>query len=411
MLFIKYCLKKQSFLLASVLITCILFSSCKDDDDIIVVKDRQEMLLWQGMSHEWQYNHRVNRLGDWLTPNQKKPNTTSYIHTHSGASGSGSDRVVFKNYASRVQSEHIRFFHNKIKTSLAGSENSTSVVSIEVVTDIPEDMLDYQNFEVILNGFDMYPTQKSEDPQLQGDGTADKLFEFGCMINEANKTSDDQLEFDLDIKFGADCESPECTRGASNDFFDYQLTFYYIVIGYNDELHLTTKSFNNNYSWEKPSTPRADSDINEIFKEDHRLNDVTIQGENSPEWSTGLTLFKGFDFYIEEGEGGFTGDIVEHPHLLALDLSILNEEYDASSDQMTLDLDLFFKNWTAPIPFVSFGNAGAIDFNAHLTLLQFQDDVAITHNTSEGKIDWYTNPLFNDPPNTGRSLNIQEIIF
>ncbi len=400
---------KYSLILS--LLFVLIFTSCEQDDDVIIVKESNEMLLWQGMSHEWRYNHRVNRMGDWLLPNDIQSIIPSYIHKHSAASGSGADYLDFKSYSSRVVSEDMLFFNNKIKTQIQGVENSTSVASIEIQTEIPEEMLQYENYEVILNGFDMYPTQRDEDPNLLGDASADKVFEFSCLFGEAIKMEDDSLKFDLEIKFGADCASFECSNGPAINYFDYQLTFHYVVIGFNDDVVVTTKSFNNNYAWDKPSTPNANSDVNEIFKEDFRLNNVSIAGTNGSNWSNGITLFKGFNFQIEKGAGGFTGDIIEFPHLLSLDLAILDENYNAATDLMTFDLDLFFKNWTVPIPPLSFGSAGKIDFNADLALLQFEGNTTITPNTSEGTILWNANPLFPEPPNTDKSVSRKVINF
>lgn len=376
--------------------------SCNEDESLRLSTNKQSTLIWQGTYHDWTYNHRVNRMGDWIDDADYSDGFTAKLR-HSAASGIGGDVNTYKTFTTAVTTTaDVAFSTGQSSAIIQGAEGSVSSVTIPVEMAIQNP--DHAEALILLNGFDMY-ARPGVSENLIGDGQADKLFHFKVFTANQERAISIQggfvaIRFDLVIELGADCASPECSSGPNVDFFDYQVTIaYQLITASESDLSITSSSLSNAYSWER----NLENGANEIKREDFRLNDQTISGPGN---SGGATLgISSISFTNQKGFGGFDGNSLEYPHMLNFDLAVFNEEYDASSGQMTFDADLFFKNWRAPVPPVSFGGGGSTQFEVGVELLQFHDaSMVIEPRPVTGSITWFTNPLNPSPPTIGASL-------
>lgn len=68
------------------------------------IKPHNKAIIWRGMEHKWTYNHRINRMGNYVSFDGKKG-----YSLHSSATGLGSDSSFSKTYYTYVESPNLFF--------------------------------------------------------------------------------------------------------------------------------------------------------------------------------------------------------------------------------------------------------------------------------------------------------------
>ena len=64
-------------------------------------------VIWMGFEHEWTYNHRLNRLGDYVSQPEFDGFEHPVKHYHTGATGLGWDEALFTSYYTVVKANGI----------------------------------------------------------------------------------------------------------------------------------------------------------------------------------------------------------------------------------------------------------------------------------------------------------------
>ena len=387
-------------LLTFILVCSFLLAGCDEDSTGTRLAEEKITAIWQGTYHDWTYNHRVNRMGDWIDDALFENGAFSAKLRHSAASGIGADRNSYKSFITFVRTtSDVEFYYGKTTIILQGEEGSISGDRIRVTVPIegPERVVRL----LTINGFDMY-SRPGVSMDLLGDGQADKLFHFRVAFESVSiaETSDGwEASFSMDVSLGANCTSPECSSGPVNDFFDYEVTIaWQLILGDLGDLVSTFSLLENSYEWERPLGDRT----NYIKREDFRLKDQQIQGQ--PGFEAGTVGLRYINFNVEKGLGGFDGTDLEHPHMQYFDMALFDQSYDPATGSISFDADLFFRNWSPPIPPVSFGGGGSLDFEIGAILIQFKEGSSETVEYG-GEILWLTNPLNPSPPNIGAAIN------
>lgn len=357
-------------------------------------------VLWQGFYHEWNINHRVNRLGDWVSDAQMNDNNLRAVFSHSAASGSAADVLNYLTFFTYLKTDKAKFFSSQVRTAIRGREATTTTKVITVKGKWPAELSKYQHATIVLNGFDLY-CRSTDDGKIMGTGNADKLSQLFIDVDKLKFDGDD-FEFDLTVKLGADCDSPECLNFSpgDNEWFDYNLTVAYQVIAYNEGVHVSSKELSQYYKWRKPFKTRPDIDPNEIFRNDKTLVNQKIQGATG--YNVGVPLISKLEIQLPKGKGGIIRKRMETPHLLSLDMAITDYTYVPGSGSCVFNADLFFKNWKPNMHPLSYGNDGSTSIRLGVKLLQVNDPNVISEEQSvKGVINWQTTQLeqrqANDP--------------
>jgi hypothetical protein len=163
---------------------------------------KHSAIIWQGYHHEWEYNHRINRMGSYVAQKKDKDGTNQTVVGHTAASGTGNDTAHFKDFVTEVRSaEGVAFQSGYAETEVECQRGDLTpfVICIDDLELSPE-LQGCDTYTVVLNGFDIYALQHSEkiitfdidvtEPTLNADGTKARLYIVG------------HLRFD--------CRSPEC---------------------------------------------------------------------------------------------------------------------------------------------------------------------------------------------------------
>ena len=359
--------------------------------------------IWQGFYHDWTYNHRVNRMGDWIS-DVDHSNGFKAKFNHSAASGIGGDELSYTTFVTAVRTgADVNFKAGTISTIVQGSEGDAETVYVPIQVIFEDAHFDVA--DVLLNGFDMYSRPRGS-LDLIGDGQADKLWFLFINFHEVEVSYEGAntiVDFTTRISVGGDCTSPECSN---NNFFDYQVTVaYQVIAGGSNELMISNDYFaKSEYSWQRPMNAGA----NEIHREDYTKEDFLLEGQ--PGFDLGFAGIASVFFRTTKGLGGFDGTSLEYPHMLNFDMAVHNSSYDVTSGDLSLDVDVFFKNWMAPVPPLSFGAGGSVQFSTKLKLIQIADEEGIVESGSySNSIIWQTNPFNPAPPTGPASLKEVEV--
>lgn len=202
--------------------------------------------VWQGFSNYWTYNHRLNRLGDFISQSSET-NKNYCTQTHTAATGLGKDSAYFQSNYAIVESNNISFFAGKINFKLAGKEGNAFTIKKIIKWQPTNNLKDKDIYVAFLNGFDIIST-----------ASADKLTLLNINIENPiyNKYSN-TLSFSLEATLNTDCKSIECNW--IHDVFDYSLDVHYLIIGANkNEISSQEISYYKKTDWDKKTEIQAD---------------------------------------------------------------------------------------------------------------------------------------------------------
>jgi hypothetical protein len=196
--------------------------------------------VWQGFEHQWKYNHRLNRLGDFIAqaPNQAQmPQYISSVHT--GATGLGKDSATYKSYFSVIKSEELAYFPGIENFTLKGKQGKYFEITRTIF--VPKQYLQNTNqFVSILNGFDIVSNAGADKIQLLNLEITD--------VMPSNKN--DTFQFRIKIALVFNCTSFECNR--FNKKFDYNITIRYLLLNAkNNKIASTKIPYQHKMSWTK----------------------------------------------------------------------------------------------------------------------------------------------------------------
>jgi hypothetical protein len=387
------------------------------------------VVLWQGFSHRWGYNHRVNRIGCYIEHTGSPEGAYGIDAVHTAASGTGPDRAEFVDPFFMVQTKSAAFQAGTCQVKLTTTEEQLTPFRLHVRVGLGPSLAGKDTYTVVLNGFD-----------LVAEGDAKKLMTLVLGVTDPEPTADRRaLSFSTYGAFRVDCSTPECDRKTrvkrsladdqwkqsvqalrlkiSQDLRDPKRTVeyeagtlsvvgsgvpsladrvqyvlrvrYLIIAGNSEDLYIAqAEPISHSYTWDRKSelpsslTGRAPIHVSPV---------------------AGKPGFDGFAFAFQEfavtlyrkGTAGrllWRQDIAMH--LLEWNMRIW-EAKQLEGGLFSCTLDLFFKNWDKrmrwrrlPYSLFAYRDAGEAQFGAQLTLLQFKTLDLAKKDSQGGSIDW-----------------------
>lgn len=365
-------------------------------------------VLWRGFRHVWSYNHRVNRLGSWVEIKDCDGESCQYEVGHSAASGSGPDKVSFREAYTELSAQNVGFHTGSVSFDVRGKEKKPGPKSQliegseEVIisyTDLQNSDPSEANYAVVLNGFDLKRT----------DNNAEKFIRYDLEISKVNNNPPDpgynldkgHVSFQIRYKLLFNCESAECKGGGQiAQDVDYDLKVHYALVeGSKRALNVTHGSeLKNTIQWDhcknnkvKP-TPFADEENfndkwdnpaafhpgNHMFCEDSEDRQIhhenywktsTIQGksgQSQSEFSVGTVGVKSISLWAENGT-----------HYIQFD-NIIGGDYDNKEGNYNVRALPFWKEWSTRPGIhkkaaLSYGHAGKAEVGVEPVLIQIRD--------------------------------------
>ena len=326
-------------------------------------------VLWRGFRHAWSYNHRLSRLGSWVDAScrmerpgpRTAPANCEYTVGHSAAAGSGADDASFRDAYTELSGEGVGFRHGVETVRLEGKEkkpgpkDQTIRGSKEVTIRLGDDLKNYEEYTVLLNGFDTH----TESPP------AAKVIDFEIGVSDPKTVTATELTFEVRYEVLMDCDSAECKAsiggpGKGVQDIDYPLEIRYLVVGGNESsLNVESGAVNDAYRWEACKGAAhfncGDSADRELDYRDH-VQDERIRTKDG--YSVNTVGFKSFSINLDS-----------EAHFAELDMIVGGSDW-ASYEARAIP---FFKEWSsAHSPSTSYGHKGRAEVSAELRVVQIE---------------------------------------
>lgn len=349
-------------------------SATQIDESETVDPQQHGAFLWNGFRHRWTYNHRLNRMGDYLTGldcEEIEANELPRSHcrstlVHTGASGTGADTLSFTSQFAEIVAPEASFQTVRIKMRFDGREEREIRIDRHITISPGENLERRADYTVLLNGFDVY----TEGARAK----AKKVKRFRVWVGDDVVESDaGELTFDAGAVMDMNCDSFECKQQSNRVRYTMEVRF--LVIGHDGTVTVTPKQFETNYSWSRKT---------ELNESDVPINGRTnvIQGAKSG-FESAVAGFREIDFDLSR-----KGRYKDHWYV-GWTNAIRKFEYDASEGRAEFDLRLMFKEWNARSKkkLTSLARKGEATLRANLALLQFER-ARIQPRVTDGELTW-----------------------
>jgi len=205
----------------------------------LYVSAQNTFVVWQGFSNYWTYNHRLNRLGDFIQQSSEN-NNKNCILTHTAATGLGKDSAYFQSNYAIIKTNEIPYFAGKEQFELKGKEGNTTTVVKNIEYKPSENLRNKDEYITILNGFDIIALDDADKLQLLNIQIENPVYDY----------TGNTLKFSITASLNTDCKSLECNW--FHDDFNYVLNIHYLVIaGNKNQLHQQEIPYNQKINWNK----------------------------------------------------------------------------------------------------------------------------------------------------------------
>lgn len=331
-------------------------------------------ILWRGYQHSWTYNHRCNRLGDYVQYNGGFP-----IAVHTSATGLGPDSTYFTSHYTYVESHDAVFKESCLTIKIETREKQLSEGFATIEVPVEDWMKNRSDYVSLFNGFD-----------LKSDAGADKIQLLRLSIEDPELTADsNKMRLKVNYSFVFNCQSAECS---SKNVANYTLDIYYLIVGLNDfGTKATEQFFPRSYSWDKKEEV-AD-----------RPEEKVMSGVSMPVYDKAVVGIKAFSVVLNEAHW-----------LLQMNNNVTPLEYNPLNGKMRISLDLMYKEWqdgmrgsnAAPQSSqFSARRKGWVLLDSDILLLQLRT-AEIRHLGRSGRMFWKGN---NRPSNGADAVNVSLI--
>ena len=357
---------------------CTLILLFNHDISVLSAQDTNDTtIIWRGFEHSWTYNHRINRLGNYVDFKDNE-----MVSCHASASGLGADSTHFTAHYSILESPSVGFHAGSTAIKLYGKEKQLLTKRIEISVPATKALKDKEQYITLLNGFDLRAVDRADKIQMLRFSIENA--EYAPAINE--------IRFYLNVSLVVNCQSFECSRFNQHSTYDLKL-YYLILAGDKKELKATPKTMTKNYPWGRKD---------EYY---HTPEKHYVIGEKDEPFETAALGIKSMALTLNSAHW-----TVQYNN------NVTPLSYDDKTARMDFSLDLFFKEWqqgmknhSARPGLSKFSSKkkgwGVLDMG--ILLLQFRD-AKITHKKHSGSLYWPGNNATSSDPD---SESKRELIF
>lgn len=200
------------------------------------------VVIWNGFSQNWGYNHRINRLGDYAEIPAMATNGCRTRHVHTAASGSGADLVQYTSYYTTVEVARTKFNQYETTLEFDGNEGEMIHAETELALSYPECRDRGWSVNAVLNGFDLYTSEGVK---------ADKIQEFHLAIDTVwtdKNAKKVHVIIAADLLFA--CSSLECEP--FNNEVQYEMKVQCLVV-HGQDFRFDGDYLGRGFSWTRDS--------------------------------------------------------------------------------------------------------------------------------------------------------------
>jgi hypothetical protein len=262
-----------------------------------------------GFEHQWSYNHRLNRLGDYISQPEFEGYDFPVKHYHTGATGLGKDDAYFTSYYTVLKTKNVGIQTGQVEMELSNKEGDRSYIKQKITIPLQANLQSRDQITGILNGFDLVAAEGADKLKMLQMDLSDPVYDY-------KKST---VEMTVEVGFIADCGSFECNRFIQQ--YNYSIKIFYVLLaGDRKDFNATEKSFIKSYEWDKHSD----------FEDG--MMDETVNG------------FPGFP-YATIGFKSLMINMDQDHWLVDWHTAIHPQFYDETTGNFEFSLDLFLKQW------------------------------------------------------------------
>ncbi|TNE86901.1 MAG: hypothetical protein EP330_20040 [Deltaproteobacteria bacterium] len=184
--------------------------------------------VWRGFRHDWGYNHRVNRLGNWVGPVACDADTCEVEVAHAAASGLGTDSGAWRASATVIDAPGSGFLPGATALTFHEARAEGRLVErIEQVTvPLTGVLAGQEQYQVLLQGYDLMALED-----------ADMFRSMDLALGEPVVDAEGgTLSFEVRLALELDCDRLECDgtwhlSGKLETDVDYAAHVMWLVVG------------------------------------------------------------------------------------------------------------------------------------------------------------------------------------
>lgn len=262
-------------------------------------------LIWRGMQHQWTYNHRANRLGNYVS----MENGGQAVHT--SATGIGSDSTFYSSHFTYVESPNIYFKEVPITIQVNGKEGALLTKVEEVYIPVEPWMRNRKSYEALINGFEIKSILKADQLQL-----------FRFLVDDVTYSKEsDEIKLKAHFNLVTNCRTIECPVFSNKTA--YELTIHVLIMAFDeDAANLVDAYTARNYVWD---------DKIEIG---NKSQEVIALGEKDRKYPKATVGIRGLGIILDE----------EH-WLLEMNNYVIPNYYDPETGILISDANLKYVEW------------------------------------------------------------------
>ncbi|MEM6722581.1 MAG: hypothetical protein AAF598_01010 [Bacteroidota bacterium] len=222
-------------LITPILVLLFVYSAAGQNDFEVFQTPEDQIVLWQGFQHAWTYNHRINRLGNFVH-NQNDQITA----VHASATGVGADSTFYSTQFAVLENTDLAHISGKARFVIDYMEKDYMTQQLKVRISLPRGFEGTDQQIALLNGFDLMTLDQ-----------ADKLHHLHIeMIDVHYNDQENYLALTMRADLMVDCESLECHM--FRHLAIYQLDVYFTVLGGTDRQLITHElQVGQNFLWDR----------------------------------------------------------------------------------------------------------------------------------------------------------------
>lgn len=340
-----------------------------------------ETVVWQGFQHHWSYNHRLARLGDFVSVTSDSDTTTLTRHFHTAATGLGEDVGEYTSYYTFARMQNIEVIQDKISFSLSGERGETAVDTQSVRIPLKSKITSSARMTAFINGFDLYSTQ-----------SAFKIVSLQMeIVNIVADSTSQNVMITLRSALSMNCRSIECKKFDTR--YNYKIDINVAgLVARDANMAVNMHRFTEQYQWNKSQELRVP------------IRTYFIIGKINPTFDHAFLAFRRLSVRLDQ-EHWF---IDWNTYLSPL-------QYSANIGSYQFKLGLMIREWKKGMRFKSVQPAesifamrgsGSANLSTDIELIQFKSGCSVQDSIS-GEIEW----LRKEKHNAQKAINARQVLW
>ncbi|MEJ2050777.1 MAG: hypothetical protein P8Y60_13240, partial [Calditrichota bacterium] len=265
--------------------------------------------VWQGFEHNWTYNHRLNRLGDYIHIASTNQNKFEVTDTHTAATGIGDDEATYLSYFTFFQVNGVEAIQEQVSFHFQNRQGNPSRQTAQI--SVPWDKApEKPRIIAVLNGYDLVTNRSAFKLQTLQISVSNPHYD------PVNKQITCRVNATLNMR----CRSIECRKFEPD--YNYTLQVNVLLLRSGPVMHSVEGHYQQIYNWDR----KTEAQVRPVRDE--------LVGTGNNTYPNAVLGFRALSILLNR----------EH-WFIDIASAIHPGQYDQRNGSYTFDLTLLFKAW------------------------------------------------------------------